>query len=344
MRLAPCLFAILVAGLLLLASAGQLHAQSAKLFFAFFEELTVSRVGQVVIEEIAASSGTARSVLREIGLAAASDVEAAAKLKALSPDQLANAMLRSDTFANAFRTKFIANIDDYKNLTAAINTARAADPAISAAAAAKTTSPFLSLDALSGDLKFTKPYVVCTNPWCEIKVEKIPLPTKTDAVVGGTVACAAATGCRDQLNDWMKHITTQELLHATPTFAMVMPPQPKTIQWIKCEPDPHWCNLPTLEVDKIQVRGVYMIWYESSTAQAAHVVRIGQGDIAQQLAMERINPLTLSYTTKAPLRVTWAAASAQETDGIERFLIDKYKPYLLTATVGAVTPTEVNLP
>lgn len=102
------------------------------------------------------------------------------------------------------------------------------------------------------------------------------------------------------------------------------------VKWMKCGDDGHWCNLKTLNLDNNTTKGVYIIWHEGNPGR---VVRIGQGDIADRLKVHRNDDEILGYEEFGTLRVTWAAVSAAQRDGVEVYLSDRYPPL-----VGDVFP------
>lgn len=110
------------------------------------------------------------------------------------------------------------------------------------------------------------------------------------------------------------------------------------LRWKTCGDDAHWCNLKTLNLDKLSDIGVYVIWH---TGNPSRVVRVGQGDIADRLSAHRRDPNITAY---GELRVTWAVVSHQaDRDGIERFLADTWSP-LVGAAFPDVAPIAVNSP
>lgn len=112
------------------------------------------------------------------------------------------------------------------------------------------------------------------------------------------------------------------------------------LSWVKCGDDGHWCDLELLTLDNIETEGVYIIWHEGSPGS---VVRIGQGDIADRLGKHRRDQEILAYKKKGKLRVTWAAVSAAQRDGVEAYLADKWSP-LVGDAFPDVHPIAVNSP
>ena len=103
-----------------------------------------------------------------------------------------------------------------------------------------------------------------------------------------------------------------------------------TLTWIKC--GDHWCDLQSLKLEKITTEGVYIIWHEGDPGL---VVRIGQGDVADRLSAHRNDDEILAYAELGTLRVTWAAVSEAQRDGVGRYLAEQYPPL-----VGVAFPDE----
>ncbi len=112
-----------------------------------------------------------------------------------------------------------------------------------------------------------------------------------------------------------------------------------TVKWIKCGDDGHWCLFERLNLN-MKTAGVYIIWHEGDPDR---VVRLGQGDVAGRLAQHRADPKILAYAKRGVLHVTWAAVSAAQRDGVERYLADRYLP-LAGDAFPNVQPIEVNPP
>ncbi len=109
--------------------------------------------------------------------------------------------------------------------------------------------------------------------------------------------------------------------------------------WVKCT-DGAWCPLDTVNLEKVEAKGVYIIWHEGDPGQ---VVCVGQGDVATRLADHRNNVDILKYAKEGELRVTWAAVSKAQRDGVERYLANLLDP-LIGYTFPIAEPIEVNSP
>jgi len=113
------------------------------------------------------------------------------------------------------------------------------------------------------------------------------------------------------------------------------------ISWITCG-EGNWCSLEHLDLSAIRTtEGVYVIWH---AGRPSRVVIVGQGNIARRLALHRADPEVMQYSSRGRLLVTWAAVSNDaDRSGIERFLVESYRPLVADAP-RAVVPLAVNFP
>ena len=113
------------------------------------------------------------------------------------------------------------------------------------------------------------------------------------------------------------------------------------LTWQKCKPNDanqqhHWCSFVNLDLDNLDVSGVYIVWLGKS------VVYVGQGDVAARLAEHRVDDRFLEYDTSGML-VTWASVPSAQQDGVERYLADTWPPLIGKVWPNAV-PITVNSP
>ena len=111
------------------------------------------------------------------------------------------------------------------------------------------------------------------------------------------------------------------------------------VNWIKCSGGV-WCGLERVDLETVNGSGVYMIWYSGNPGR---VVYVGQGDIADRLRNHRNDPTILAYRQFGELLVTWASVSANQRDGVERYLADTWNPAKGTTFPNAA-PIPVNSP
>lgn len=114
------------------------------------------------------------------------------------------------------------------------------------------------------------------------------------------------------------------------------------VNWVKCGNGNNWCPLETLNLDSVgDVAGVYVIWHEGNPSRTVYV---GQGQpIKDRLKAHRTDAKITAYSVYGTLRVTWAAVSSDQRDGIERYLADLLGPLVGDAHPN-VLPIAVNSP
>lgn len=96
------------------------------------------------------------------------------------------------------------------------------------------------------------------------------------------------------------------------------------VKWLTCGDDNHWCSLENLNLDSIKAgSGVYIIWHEGNPGRVA---RVGSGIIRQRLGAHRNDAEITAYRKFGALRVTWAAVSEAQREGIEAYLGDTLNP------------------
>ena len=112
------------------------------------------------------------------------------------------------------------------------------------------------------------------------------------------------------------------------------------LSWAICDGYNHWCDFESVNLTNVTAKGVYIIWHEGKPGR---VVRIGQGDIASRLSEHRNDRQIAAYMSKGKLRVTWAAVSAAQRDGVVAHLSDRWPP-LVGDVFPDVEPIAVNSP
>lgn len=90
----------------------------------------------------------------------------------------------------------------------------------------------------------------------------------------------------------------------------------------------------------IDTVGVYVIWHEGNPSR---VVRVGHGEIRERLHYHQEDPEVLAYSRFGTLRVTWAAVQSDQMEGVERYLVEHWKP-LVEDRPPKVVPIAVNSP
>lgn len=111
------------------------------------------------------------------------------------------------------------------------------------------------------------------------------------------------------------------------------------VKWQKNVFNSSWFRLIEIDPLNIAVSGVYLIWYSGVNPR---VVYIGQGDISGRLSSHQNESRILKYASEGTLLTTWGSVDDSLKRGVERFLIDTYKP-LVNVRVPNVRPISVNL-
>ena len=114
-------------------------------------------------------------------------------------------------------------------------------------------------------------------------------------------------------------------------------PKKLTVKWVKYRKH-GWCRLNTLNLEKVISSGVFIIWKPKNRH---NVIRIGQGNIANQLHTLRNDPEITQFGTD--LLVTWAGIPTKYRDGIERYLFEQYSPATVER-VNCAPLVHINLP
>lgn len=111
------------------------------------------------------------------------------------------------------------------------------------------------------------------------------------------------------------------------------------VSWVKCQSG-DWCNFNSVKLNDVNTKGAYIIWHAGNPGR---VVRVGQGDIAARIAAHRNDPKITQHAKNGTLYVTWASVSAQNLDGVERYLADTWSPLVGDAFPDSA-PIAVNSP
>ena len=114
-----------------------------------------------------------------------------------------------------------------------------------------------------------------------------------------------------------------------------------SVYWNKCQSNV-WCQLNSVNLAHQHfdnMEGVYIIWHGGNNPKT---VRVGQGVIRDRLQAHRLDNEVQQYSAYT-LFVTWAQVSANQRDGVERYLAEALNP-LVGERFPDVTPIQVNLP
>ena len=111
------------------------------------------------------------------------------------------------------------------------------------------------------------------------------------------------------------------------------------VNWQKNYSDSTWYRL--LEINPIEIAGagVYLIWHAGHNPR---MVYIGHCVIYQRLMKHQQDSRILEYGSKGTLLTTWGTLDIQFREGVERYVINTYRP-LVNERMPNVQPISVNL-
>lgn len=116
---------------------------------------------------------------------------------------------------------------------------------------------------------------------------------------------------------------------------------PYMVIWYTCGEQKNWCQLETVNLSKVDIEGIYIIWHGGKNPK---VVRVGQGDIHDRLSKHQSDPEILYYKQFGVLMVTWAEVPKRYRDGIEVYLENMCNPLSRQRTLPIADPIRVNYP
>lgn len=111
------------------------------------------------------------------------------------------------------------------------------------------------------------------------------------------------------------------------------------VDWAKPLANAGWYELLTIDVSTIEGEGVYVIWDGGTNLKALYV---GRGIIADRLSAHQRDQKLLNHKRSGSLLVSWAPVSSSACQGVERYLIETYKPFFNQKIPGEA-PITVNL-
>ena len=112
------------------------------------------------------------------------------------------------------------------------------------------------------------------------------------------------------------------------------------LKWAK--PDRgKWHFLDSLDLTQVAGYGVYVIWKRRARGRSSAAVRVGSGDLAACIAMDRAD-LTIANHGRG-LRITWAKLEPLFAGDVEVYLAQQLRP--LVGERFPLSPAiEINLP
>lgn len=105
----------------------------------------------------------------------------------------------------------------------------------------------------------------------------------------------------------------------------------------------NYIALDNVDLSKVVVEGVYMIYQLSTPTRAARVIRVGQGIVKDRLTSHAQDQKIGAHRASGALYVVWAPVAKNIRDGVERYLADVYQP-LVGDAFPNVAPVAVSAP
>jgi hypothetical protein len=114
------------------------------------------------------------------------------------------------------------------------------------------------------------------------------------------------------------------------------------VEWAQ-KPGGEWFTVDEgIDALGLNSRGVYIIWIPSALpARPGTVLKVGSGNLALRLALERIDPYV--YKSPRPALVTWAEVDPLHHRGLVRYLTQLLEPALWDHESEG-QPIQVNVP
>lgn len=117
------------------------------------------------------------------------------------------------------------------------------------------------------------------------------------------------------------------------------------VSWQKNTQNNEWFDFLRLDLDAPyfnEKRGVFLIWYIGSPGR---VIKVGSGNLSEQLKNLRSNPSVIDFSKNGPLKVSWVAVNGvlkeDQMLGVQAFLYNTYAPILGEKTESL--PIDVNI-
>ncbi len=110
------------------------------------------------------------------------------------------------------------------------------------------------------------------------------------------------------------------------------------VEWAKDIRHANWHRLLELNVSSVTGAGVYLIWHSGT---APNVVYAGKGNLAERLRKHQSDSDILRFGERGTLLVSWGIVPSHRFAGVERYLIEYYRP-ALNKQVPETPPVAVN--
>lgn len=112
------------------------------------------------------------------------------------------------------------------------------------------------------------------------------------------------------------------------------------LNWIRAQAG-NWLDPLKTEWTSVSGRyGVYVIWSVRRGLFGSHIVRVGQGSIADRVRHHMLDPEIRAF---GELRFAFAEVSHHHVDAVEAYLGNRLRP-MVGQRFPKVVPIEVNLP
>ena len=113
------------------------------------------------------------------------------------------------------------------------------------------------------------------------------------------------------------------------------------LSWIK-RSNQSWHKLLELDFASLAgVHGVYVLWHGGFPSR---VVRVGSGDLGEELRACCCDARVMDCQRYGPLFVTWAAAALAGAAGVQRHLADRLRPLIEDSADPQVAALAANAP
>jgi hypothetical protein len=112
------------------------------------------------------------------------------------------------------------------------------------------------------------------------------------------------------------------------------------LHWAK-GPGSNFLPFETADLSSAPRIGVYALIVVGSLDY--QTLKVGFGDVATQIAADRMNQQILAFRQTAELQVTWAETTREQMTGIARHLSDALKPRIIMPGLSD-PPIEMNVP
>ncbi|MDW6026063.1 hypothetical protein SAZ10_30320 [Mesorhizobium sp. BAC0120] len=115
------------------------------------------------------------------------------------------------------------------------------------------------------------------------------------------------------------------------------------LNWISRDTTGQLLRLYDVNLSTIDVHGVYVIYRSGTVSTSPTAIRVGQGDVADRLQEHRGNSTIKAHAKIGNVYVAFASVAPLLIDGVERFLVDRYRP-LIGDVIPKVLPVPASLP